>query len=243
MKVIIIKSFNGIGDLLFLTPTLRVIKKAYPDSKIVVNTNRPSLLKNNPFVDVIGSKNEGIFLGYTAPDTGRLPNQHHILEDWKIVCKAYDLKTERPLLVPELYTGQISIKKDIIGVQVLHKRNYHSKRVWPHFEALANQKGFEAIPEITTGDKMLGIVKAVSEYKNVVCAEGGISHIRAALGLPAVVLFGGFSDPNWTGYDFHKNITSDVDCKHCYNLSPCKKSFICWDEFSLDSIKKLAQKI
>lgn len=218
-----------------MTPTLKVVKEAYPDCHLIVNTNRPSLLKGNPYVDEIGTKNEGVFLGYPAPDGGVLPTQNHILSDWNIVCEAYNIKTEKPELIPQLFIS-CKTKSNLIGVQVRHKRNYHSKRVWPHFDDLSMQIGFQAIADISSGDKMTGLVKEVAKYKLVICAEGGISHVRAALGLPAIVLFGGFSDPIWTGYNFHDNLVSDIPCKHCYNLSPCKNNLRCWDEFSMEDI-------
>lgn len=227
--------------MLFATPSFRVIKEAYPDCKLIVNTNRPSLLEDNPFIDQIGTKNEGVFLSYPAPDGGVHPYQHHILSDWEIICKAYNLKTEKPKLKPEIYFFADGNKSNKTGVQVRHKRHYHNKRVWPFFEELSKQEGFEAIPEIKTGDKMQCLVRKVSEYKNIVCAEGGISHIRAALGLPAIVLMGGFTDPIWTGYKNHINLISDIDCKHCFNLNPCKHNFKCWDEYPMEIIKKIAK--
>jgi ADP-heptose:LPS heptosyltransferase len=52
--------------------------------------------------------------------------------------------------------------------------------------------------------------------------EGGLHHASAALGLPAVVLFGGFVHPRTTGYDFHVNLFRGdepcglrVRCEHC----------------------------
>lgn len=202
-----------------------------------MNTNRPSLLERNPFVDVIGSKNEGVFLGYPAPDGGVHPYQHHILSDWKIICKAYNLKTKEPDLVPELYIRNLPSVKNVIGVQVRHKRNYHSKRVWPHFEELAKCDWFEAIPEVK-GERDL--VKKICSYKMVICPEGGVSHIAAAMDVPAIVLMGGFTDPIWAGYSDHINLVSNIDCKHCFNLNPCKNNFKCWDEFSLEKIKGLS---
>lgn len=54
-------------------------------------------------------------------------------------------------------------------------------------------------------------------------AEGGLHHGSAAVGTPAVVLFGGFIPPSVTGYDTHINLTggeqrfcgSFTRCKHC----------------------------
>lgn len=52
--------------------------------------------------------------------------------------------------------------------------------------------------------------------------EGGLHHAAAALGIPAVVIFGGFIPPEVTGYDMHTNLTGGAkacgslkDCDHC----------------------------
>lgn len=52
--------------------------------------------------------------------------------------------------------------------------------------------------------------------------EGGMHHAAAALGIPAVVIFGGFISPAQTGYATHHNLFTGgepcgmrVPCKHC----------------------------
>lgn len=53
-------------------------------------------------------------------------------------------------------------------------------------------------------------------------AEGGLHHAAAALGIPAVVIFGGFISPENTGYAMHRNLFtggiacgSRMPCEHC----------------------------
>lgn len=52
--------------------------------------------------------------------------------------------------------------------------------------------------------------------------EGGLHHAAAAIGTPAVVLFGGFCPPQVLGYDAHVNLTGRAEacgsfnrCSHC----------------------------
>jgi ADP-heptose:LPS heptosyltransferase len=53
--------------------------------------------------------------------------------------------------------------------------------------------------------------------------EGGMHHAAAALGVPGVVIFGGFIPPSLTGYDKHRHLTggpttacgSLYACPHC----------------------------
>lgn len=53
-------------------------------------------------------------------------------------------------------------------------------------------------------------------------SEGGMHHAAAALGVPAVVIFGGFIPPEVTGYQGHTNLTGRAmacgmfnKCQHC----------------------------
>lgn len=50
--------------------------------------------------------------------------------------------------------------------------------------------------------------------------EGGLHHGAAAVGIPAVVLFGGFIPPQVTGYDTHTNLTGGAEA--CGNFTPCQ---------------------
>lgn len=50
-------------------------------------------------------------------------------------------------------------------------------------------------------------------------SEGGLHHAAAALGVPGVVIFGGFIPPQVTGYDFHINLTGGA--KACGSLHNC----------------------
>lgn len=216
-----IKSFNGIGDLLFVTPTLRRIKEAYPEARVVVNTNHPGLIAASPFVDGINEGQDGVFLGYPDPIHRVLPTKHHILSDWEIVSKAYRLELEPPTLRPEIYLAggmRRTATRYPIGVQVLHKGHWHNKKVWPGFWALSNLPGFEPIPRCQTVDEL---VRVVGSYRAVVCAEGGISHIARAFDVPAVVVYGGFANPTWNGYDGQVNICNPLSCSYCYNPDPC----------------------
>jgi len=49
--------------------------------------------------------------------------------------------------------------------------------------------------------------------------EGGMHHGAAALGRPAVVIFGGFIPPRVTGYDNHENIAAGEPA--CGSRRPC----------------------
>lgn len=49
--------------------------------------------------------------------------------------------------------------------------------------------------------------------------DGGMHHAAAALGLPAVVVWGGLIGPNTLGYDFHTNLCKATS--FCGSVTPC----------------------
>lgn len=62
----------------------------------------------------------------------------------------------------------------------------------------------------------LSILRRAALY---VGPEGGLHHAAAALGIPGVVLFGGFIPPSVTGYTLHTNLTGGAEA--CGSLRPC----------------------
>jgi Glycosyltransferase family 9 (heptosyltransferase) len=64
-----------------------------------------------------------------------------------------------------------------------------------------------------------GVLASASAY---VGAEGGLHHAAAALGIPAVVIFGGFISPNVTGYPWHMNLADDGPGSPCGKWKPCE---------------------
>ncbi|MFA4845076.1 MAG: glycosyltransferase family 9 protein [Patescibacteria group bacterium] len=222
-----IKSFNGIGDLLFVTPALRVIREAYPNTRIIVNTNYPQLLFGNPFIDrVIVDPNvkryrtddDGVFLGYPDPKHGKIPECHHIISDWRIMCEHYGIETREPDLQPEIHCI-LPTRGDEILVQKHQKGNWHGKKNWPYFKQFAQAYGFKLIPKYPS---VRPIIHELALARAVVCIEGGISHVAKAVHTPAVVIFGGFARPSWSGYEDHENIVNEKPhCSPCYNAQPC----------------------
>lgn len=244
-REIVIKSFSGIGDLLFMTPSLRVIKETYPDARITVNTNFPRLLKNNPYVSHVGTVDEGLFLGYPDPIHCVAPTKHHIMSDWEIITRHYALETPLPTLRPELYcmNGHRMVTGLGIGVQVEHKGYWFEKKVWPYSEDLVKQIacGSHEIRAIPHFGSMSSLVSFLAGLRLVVCCEGGVQHIAAALGVPTIVIYGGFAKPEWNGYPDHVNIVNEKPCSYCYNPRPCVSSVEreCMREITVGKVMKV----
>lgn len=147
---------------------------------------------------------------------------------WKIVCRAYWLKTTPPELRPEIYLLEQRPPAKVpgeIGVQVRHKGHWHAKKVWPHFTRLVGMelrgRKLVAIPLMKSAAELVAWIAA---RPMMIRAEGGISHIARAVGTAAVVIYGGFAKPMWNGYREHLNIVrreGNPCARTCYSPGPC----------------------
>lgn len=71
--------------------------------------------------------------------------------------------------------------------------------------------------------------------------EGGLHHAAAAVGVPAVVLFGGFIPPQITGYELHVNLTGGAEA--CGSLKACQHCREAMNRISVEEVLEYAAKI
>lgn len=79
----------------------------------------------------------------------------------------------------------------------------------------------------------------MSRAKVVLVPEGGLHHGAAAVGVPAVVLFGGFIPPAVMGYDEHVNLTGGAT-GFCGSLNKC---YHCSDAMKRISVEEVYQAV
>jgi hypothetical protein len=80
--------------------------------------------------------------------------------------------------------------------------------------------------KFVTTPKFRDVLAVMSMADAALVPEGGLHHGAAAVGVPAVVLFGGFIPPAVVGYDTHVNLTGGATgfcgslnkCQHCLDL-------------------------
>lgn len=69
--------------------------------------------------------------------------------------------------------------------------------------------------------------------------EGGLHHGAAAMGVPGVVIFGGFIPPQVTGYDLHANLTGGAEA--CGSYTPCAHCRAALDNIGVDEVLAAAR--
>jgi len=77
----------------------------------------------------------------------------------------------------------------------------------------------------------LAVMATASLY---IGSEGGLHHGAAAVGTPAVVLFGGFVPPSVTGYAMHTNLTGGAEA--CGSLRPCEHCAAAMQAITVDEV-------
>lgn len=70
-------------------------------------------------------------------------------------------------------------------------------------------------------ESLHGLASWVTRARLVVTTEGGVHHMAAAVGTPAVVIWGGYTSPDFLGYPDHFNIFDEHDQSPCGRLSSC----------------------
>lgn len=143
--------------------------------------------------------------------------------------------TPAELRLAEPYHGAILIEPNV-------KAQGHRNKAWPWHQwralvdaILAGGLG-DRLPRLVQvgppdADRMSGCeyvttmtfreaMAVLSVCRAAVLPEGGLMHAAAAVGVPAVVIFGGFISPRVTGYELHRNLFTGTGLG-CGKRMPC----------------------
>ncbi len=135
-------------------------------------------------------------------------------------------------------------------------KNRATNKQWPveRYQEVADQLGMDGydVAQFATGPHRLAGVRVIKpETFRLACAaleraqiyigpEGGLHHAAAALGVDAVVIFGGFISPRVTGYGAHTNLFTGDDLG-CGSLAPCGHCRDCMARIGADEVYDAAR--
>lgn len=104
-----------------------------------------------------------------------------------------------------------------------------------------NKEG--AIPEarIIKVPSFRHAMAAMTRARLCILPEGGLHHGAAAVNLPGIVLFGGFTPPELTGYDMHSNIFTGGTA--CGSQQPCAHCRDAMDRITVQTVYNEAQRM
>lgn len=73
--------------------------------------------------------------------------------------------------------------------------------------------------------------------------EGYLMHAAAAVNTLSVIIYGGFTRPDQTGYPWNENLYRAVSCAPCWLLAPCPHNKKCMDLISVDDVVSAVRKM
>lgn len=85
-------------------------------------------------------------------------------------------------------------------------------------------------------------IRIMAQASLIISPEGANHHVAAAVGVPAIILWGGWSPPQTMGYDNHINLTGGATkaCGSTILCSHCRQAF---DNISVDEVYQAAIKV
>jgi len=253
-KILFIMS-SGFGDVLFLTPLIKIIKDKYPESLIGFATARPNqdilqLIDNiNQIVDYPIDKEIFDTYDYIFKVEDLVKNsEKNIYETFLKHLGIIDIQPEmcRPIIKQKI-TNNIQVNNKLIGIHPFATdgiRNLNFNLVLNLCQKLdyniilfSNKKEMEQYKHTFDGTKikwaiesinnMISTARLLAQCKFVFSTDSVITHLAQAIGVKNICLYGPFSAESRVKH--YTNITvidNNPDCRcSLHQYGKCPKGF------------------
>lgn len=227
----------GLGDEIMASAWARRAELKHPDAKIFIGPeNKPewsAVWEYNPNICKPDQFKKGERAVWVPHYTGHRPyikgttgtniiyNEDHRAEPGDIFL------TEKEIEPFRKYAGSILIEPHIKG-----SFSGNKAWLWERWQLVANElknviqigdqnkKPLKSVTRVHTGDFRQALA-AVSQASLVITTDGALHHAAAALGHPAVVLWGARTHPKLLGYETHTNLYTGAG-ESCGSMAPCQ---------------------
>lgn len=220
------------------TAYARRAKQKHPSAKVFIGRDKPEwsvVWENNPNINRPEeyNKHSAEPATWVRHCTGNRPyikgttgtnivyDEDHRAEPGDIFLTESEIEPFRQ------YAGSILIEPHIKGSFSGNKAWF-----WDRWQEVANglngviqigdkgKKPLKNVRRVHTGDFRQALA-AVSQASLVITTDGALHHAAAALGKPAVVLWGARTHPKVLGYDSHTNLYTGSG-ESCGSMAPCQ---------------------
>ena len=260
----------GMGDVLMATPALRERKRRNPGCRVTLYTDYGELVEGAPFLDEIRpwpERPEGAFwISYERS----LPPGRHIarimgdqlgvaVDEIRPCCRV------RPELAERFRREWAGLPRPVVAIN-RRAGFWTPNKDWPgeHWDALAarlSARGTvidlgdttaEAESAPAPGGSYLDLrgrttlpelVAAIAAADVLVAPMTGTVRIAAALGVPTVVIYGGYEDPDCSAYPGNINLYSPVECSPCWLRTPCPVGKKCLQQIAPEQVEAAVNRL
>lgn len=234
----------GYGDSVMATAYARRAKQEHPDKDIYLGNGRvvewdAAIFEGNPNLTHPDHLRESLAKdrAYFVPHyTGCRPYIRHVLADRVIWNEDHRVEPGDVFLSDaEIANGREKFGAGYILIEPHTKGTFGGNKSWhwdgwvavaeelsASFDLLQNGVPKKSLPfgrHITASGPRRAL-QAVANASLVITTDGFLHHAAAALGVPAVVLWGARMNPRILGYESHENLYTG-DGSSCGALSPC----------------------
>jgi ADP-heptose:LPS heptosyltransferase len=237
---------GALGDVLMCTPALRELKRRNPGCLVTFYTDMPSLVEGLPFIDHVRPMAEeptnaiGLFYELSIPPSRHIASVMGdrlglAVQDVRPSCVVRQDLVERfrrewsalpkPWIIVARVAGAWTPNKDWPGeywddlvVRLAARATIIDVGIKP-VEASSRPAG--SYLDLRGQTTLPELVAAIAAADLIIALDTGPMHIAAAVGTPAVVIYGGYIDPVCTGYPGNINLYSAVECAPCWMREPC----------------------
>ena len=259
----------GYGDEIMASSEVERVRALYPDSQICLKGKadkyKHEIFKNNPHLSSPAELDKDKEVRYVKSVRGRRP-YHSSGGSKKCVKFNYDFKAnsgtiyfdeEEQKIINDFrdkYKSHLVVVPDSKSSFTKNKNwNLGSPtNKWQELVHVLDEFNFiqlggkasrslEGVTFINTHSFRQALC-VLSAVRGIISTEGGLHHGAAALGKPGVVIFGGFTPPEITGYDLHVNLYIDENSP-CGSLKACKHCEECMSLITVDMVAKEVRKL
>jgi ADP-heptose:LPS heptosyltransferase len=242
---------TALGDVLMCTPALRELKRRNPSCHVTFYTDFQDLVAGLPFIDLVRpfaeSPDSTIWLSYEKS----VPPRRHIariMGDHLGVA----VRDVRPFCTVDAAESDRFRQrwKDLPRPRVVVIRRasvWTPNKDWPDefWDELIDQlatwgtvievgaaasrqsRSGGSYVDITGQTTLTQLIAAIAASDLHVGPITGTVHIAAAVGIPSVVIYGGYEHPKCSAYSGNVNLYSPVPCAPCWLRDNCPYSKKC----------------
>jgi ADP-heptose:LPS heptosyltransferase len=262
-NVVAVARRGGLGDVLMCTPALRQLKRLNPSCRVVFFTRHREreLLEGLPFIDEFRDHPDrppegAIVMRYEFS----VPSRRHIAQLMGdcIGVRVSDVRPSCPVepdLVARYRREWAGLPRPTVLIN-RHASGWTPNMTWPehYWDELTDQLSRRAtVIQIGVGEGKLHrgvavdlrgtgireLVASIAAGDLHVGPVSGPTHIAAAVGTPAVAIFGGYQHPCNTGYRGHINLYSPVvPCAPCWLNTECPHQRVCLSRITPAAVER-----
>jgi ADP-heptose:LPS heptosyltransferase len=250
----------GYGDEVMASAEAREMKQAHPDAKVVIGNGEREvwheIFEGNPNVTRLADVGPGDrvvwlrnyyghrpYLDYARCRADRQFFLPYRARPGDLYFSAAELAAAAAVLDKARERGLplVAIEPNVAFGPNKDWGSAHWQQVadllWPRATVLQPSYGeplLNGVVDVPSSFRQFAAVLAGCDLH--VGSEGGLHHAAAAVGCPAVVLFGGRIHPNITGYAFHVNLYRDIAGSPCGMIAPCAHCRHCLDSITVEEV-------